>query len=305
VYKWLIKCINPLIDAYASGYILYLARYGRHFDLALALMPFSHAFLQGWKGSVKATHLVIAVRDHFSAKSNTALDEIRVIAKKANPTSAEESLKDIESITERAIPATPAEDLWALGYITVHRAQALVDALDDDGSSSITVKEVNTFTTTRPDGWRYVPPEMMFGQAFTDSTSLPRWIAYWTIGFEMTTQWYYRRICRFFSLLSESSKGVLPANRKVVNKFTGCWSITATQDILSGLRNIDYWDGVDWGNHTVFRKFKDWVLDNEKTMDAILRRLVYYIDQDNTLNTVTGGGRPEKVSIPPLEVMHL
>jgi hypothetical protein len=110
------KCINPLIDAYASGYLLYLARYGKHFDLALALMPFSHASIQGWKGSVKATHLVMAIHDHFSAKSNTALDEIRAIAKRANPASAEESLKDIESITERAIPATPAEDLWALRY---------------------------------------------------------------------------------------------------------------------------------------------------------------------------------------------
>lgn len=32
-------------------------------------------------------------------------------------------------------------------------------------------------------------------------------------------------------------------------------------------------------------------------MDAYLRKVVYYIDDGNTLNVITGGGRPEKVSI--------
>ena len=96
----------------------------------------------------------MAIQDHFSSKSNAALNEIQVIAKEPNPASATQNLKDIASITEQAIPATPAEDLWSLQYITVQRAQPLVEALDDDGSSFITVNEVNTFTTTRPEGWR-------------------------------------------------------------------------------------------------------------------------------------------------------
>lgn len=70
----------------------------------------------------------------------------------------------------------------------------------------------------------------------------------------------------------------------------------ATEDLLSGLRDVDLWDGVDWEDNSLILKFNGWVLGNENKMDEILRKLVYNIDQDNTLNTVTGGGRPEKVS---------
>ncbi|KAF8549417.1 hypothetical protein OG21DRAFT_1488548 [Imleria badia] len=234
----------------------------------------------GWRGSVKATHFVMAINDHFSAKLNVAINEIQMIANEPNPKSPTENLRNIASIAQLAIPATPAEDLWTLRYITVHRAQPLIEALDDDGSSFITVNEVNAFTSSRPQGW-----------------SLPRWIAYWTMGFEMTTRWYYRRIRRLFSLLSDSSKDVLPANRKVVSQFMRSWSIHATEDLLAGCRDVSDWDGTDWADHSIFLKFKSWVLENEGRMNKVLRTLVYYIDQDNTLNTVTGGGRPETVSV--------
>lgn len=136
-------------------------------------------------------------------------------------------------------------------------------------------------------------------------TSLPRWVAYWTVGFEMTTQWYYRRILRLFSLLSNSSTDVLPANRKVVNQFMDSWSIQATEYLLAGCRDVDFWDDMDWAQNTIFLKFKPWVLENERRMNKILRRLVYYMDQDNTLNTVTGGGRPETVSVAALGATYL
>lgn len=134
------------------------------------------------------------------------------------------------------------------------------------------------------------------GQGPIGFASLPRWIAYWTMGFEMTTQWYYRRIRRLFSLLSDSSKDVLPANRKLVSQFMDSWSIQATENLLAGCRDVSDWDGMDWADHSIFLKFKYWVLENERRMNKVLRTLVYYIDQDNTLNIVTGGGRPEIVS---------
>lgn len=107
----------------------------------------------------------MAVHDHFSAKSNAALSEIHTIASEADPSSATEDLKDIMSITQQAIPFTPTEDLWSLQYITVHRAQPLMEALDDDGSSFITVNEVNEFTASRPEGWRCVLLVMKSGMS--------------------------------------------------------------------------------------------------------------------------------------------
>ncbi|KAL0569703.1 hypothetical protein V5O48_012263 [Marasmius crinis-equi] len=233
----------------------------------------------GWKGRVKATDFVMALHDHMLAKSRDALDGIHAIANKPDQMPAVEKSDDCASAIEEALPAIPAEDRWLLQHIRLRLVQPLIEALDDDGSSYITVNEVNAFTNSRPEGW-----------------SLPRWIAYWTIGFRMTTHWYYRRICRLLSLIIQSSKRELPANRRVVSEFLCASPITILQHHLSGYERSHLRNSIDWGNHT-FSKFKNWVDDTEQKMEEILSKLVYNIDQDNTLNTVTGGGRPEKVSV--------
>ncbi|KAF9264173.1 hypothetical protein L218DRAFT_998910 [Marasmius fiardii PR-910] len=235
---------------------------------------------RGWKGSVKATYFVMALHEYFSAKSRNALVGLHAIANKHEQSSStEEKANDTRTSAKEALPATPAKDLWSLRFITIHRVQPLIEALDDDGSSYITVKEVNAFTMSRPEGW-----------------SLPTWVAYWTVGFEMTTQWYYRRICRLLSLIAQSSKKVLPANHRVVSEYITAWPLAALQHLLSGLKNVEYWDSMDWENNFIFLKFKCWVAETEHRMEEILGKLAYYIDQDNTLDTVTGGGRPEKAS---------
>jgi hypothetical protein len=116
----------------------------------------------------------------------------------------------------------------------------------------------------------------------------------------MTTQWYYRRIHRLFYLLSSSSKEVLPANRYTASWFMGSSPLECIQNLLSGLQGVSDWDDTDWADDHVFHKFKPWILANEGKMDQVLRALVYYIDQDNTLNTVTGSGRPERVRVASL-----
>jgi len=44
-------------------------------------------------------------------------------------------------------------DKWALAYLTALKVQAISEAFDDDASGFITITEVNSFTTSRPD-WR-------------------------------------------------------------------------------------------------------------------------------------------------------
>jgi len=108
----------------------------------------------------------------------------------------------------------------------------------------------------------------------------------------MTCNWYYYRIRRVFTLISQASKTALPANRRYI----GQWMrrVDFVQDFLSGLRIGEYAD-TDWDDDSLFLKFKEYVWDNERKMKTILRRLSYWIDGDNMLNTVTGGGRPETV----------
>lgn len=47
------------------------------------------------------------------------------------------------------------EDLWVLDCINVAHVQPIVEALDEDGSGFISVKEANQFAGSRPKGWRY------------------------------------------------------------------------------------------------------------------------------------------------------
>lgn len=50
---------------------------------------------------------------------------------------------------------TPFADRWALPYIGLHKAQAIIEAVDDDASGLITVMQLNKFTRARPSDWRY------------------------------------------------------------------------------------------------------------------------------------------------------
>lgn len=96
---------------------------------------------------MKAVHLVLAVHDHFSQKANRTRSSSQSIVSAVDPNNPLDHTL--------AIPATPQEDLWALDYITIQRVQPLIEALDWDGSSFVTVNELNAFSSARPEGWRY------------------------------------------------------------------------------------------------------------------------------------------------------
>lgn len=49
-----------------------------------------------------------------------------------------------------------AQDAWALQFINVFRVQQLIEAIDDDISSFVTVTEINRFTNARPNDWTCV-----------------------------------------------------------------------------------------------------------------------------------------------------
>ena len=128
-----------------------------------------------------------------------------------------------------------------------------------------------------------------------DSKSVLRWIAYWTIGFEMTTNWYWRRIRKNLNRVVGTCGTILPANRAAVYGHLQPLVFQPIDGVLAGLRDASEWDSVDWNEDKVFSKFKDYILAEEKRLKTTLRRLSYDITQDNTLYLFTRGGRPEKV----------
>ena len=126
--------------------------------------------------------------------------------------------------------------------------------------------------------------------------SVVRWIAYWTIGFEMTTNWYWRRIRKNLNRVVRACQDILPTTRKSIYPYIQLRIFPYIDQILAGLRGASKWDSIrDWDEHKVFSKFKDYIFAEEKRLKITLRRLSYDINQDNTLHALTRGGRPEKV----------
>jgi hypothetical protein len=114
---------------------------------------------------------------------------------------------------------------------------------------------------------------------------------------ELANNWYYRLILQDLSNLDEVASKVLPANRQVVNRFISSWMLDGVDDIMCGVQDTDAYDGLDWDHHFLFGQFKEYIFEKERRMAKVLDKLKYSIDQENTLALVTGGGRPETVSV--------
>jgi len=118
---------------------------------------------------VKVTHFVIALHDYFTAKASRKL----TITNTSTPDAPAETVNNTDTILP---PDTPAKDSWALQYINIRLIQPLIEAIDDDGSSFVTVDELNEFTSRRPERWRRVLKIAIHSSCLTynQSSSLDR-----------------------------------------------------------------------------------------------------------------------------------
>jgi hypothetical protein len=116
---------------------------------------------------VEAIHFVPALHEYFAAKVSQQLATTDAPAENVNNTTLP--------------PDTLADASWALEYIDVRRIQPLIDAIDGDGSSFITVNELNEFTSRRPKEWRRVLKITIYSSCLTynQSPSLDRILDDW------------------------------------------------------------------------------------------------------------------------------
>ncbi|KAF8516802.1 hypothetical protein JB92DRAFT_2909317 [Gautieria morchelliformis] len=138
-----------------------------------------------WRGSVKARHFVMTLRDYFHEKWST-----------------QGHGNEKNSIQLPLITDTHGVDDWALAHLNVIKLQPISEAFDDDASGFITVTEANTFTTSRPLGW-----------------SLPHWIAYWAVGWHQALTEYSDNIRALVGKMFAVLPTVKPENRNAVNDY--------------------------------------------------------------------------------------
>ncbi|RPD54176.1 hypothetical protein L227DRAFT_580748 [Lentinus tigrinus ALCF2SS1-6] len=211
-----------------------------------------------WPGHVKARHFVLALRDFYREQLEIKKRKIHGV--------------------EEAASRLNDQDEWALEYISLARLQAISEAVDDDASGFVTIAEVNQFTTSRPKDF-----------------SLPQWIAYWAVGWHMTSQDYRAKIVDIFAKMFSMRPLIHPANRNAVDQYLrAVWRKICT--LTSSLVTTTYPDSLR-------DRFSTYVESEEQRLREGLETVKYDIDAMDTLSLIMGPGRVEKTLFPLLYLL--
>ncbi|KAF9440937.1 hypothetical protein P691DRAFT_766988 [Macrolepiota fuliginosa MF-IS2] len=102
----------------------------------------------GWRRSPGASKFVLCLYDYFTEHFSEEESD-----------SPSLDYQDIQTTT--SLPAL-VDDQWALEYLSPLNIHSIMEAIDDDGTGSISIKEANFFVNDHPQDWR-----------------LLHWIAFW------------------------------------------------------------------------------------------------------------------------------
>ncbi|KAJ7830727.1 hypothetical protein B0H14DRAFT_2806564 [Mycena olivaceomarginata] len=246
-----------------------------------------------WRGTVKASHFVVAVQDYFLQKyskddqemEDAVRDAAEGLSRGPSPalsitTASTEDSEPLPSVLlTRALEARIAqrelEDRWAIDYITLARVRPIVEALDDDWSGWISVSEANKFTASRPVDY-----------------SVVKWLAFWAAGFPCLCARYAKAIENIRMRMVAISATVLPCNRARVDKYMCSSGLDVVDLIVRALRAQDDED------NDLMTHFNDYIAGEEVRLIEGLERFRWEIDAQNTLQIIAGTGRIERHVLP-------
>ncbi|KAH9942449.1 uncharacterized protein BXZ73DRAFT_88023 [Epithele typhae] len=216
-----------------------------------------------WPGHVKARQFVLALKDYYAQQSEK---------------------NEHGKLEEEKKARIVNEDHWAFEWITVNRLQAISEAFDDDASGYITIAEINHFTSSRPEGWRYVH---FFPTKSIDAQFECRW---------QTTTCYYRgKIVDLCAKMFDIRPFVLEANRKFLDDYLHTvWKQVST--LTSAVVVTDQPDSLK-------QRFQSYVDSEEHRLREGLEICRYDIDAMDTLTLITGPGRIERFVMPLLYLL--
>ncbi|KAJ6512718.1 hypothetical protein C8R45DRAFT_961144 [Mycena sanguinolenta] len=217
---------------------------------------------QGWRGSAKTRTLVLALRDYLVERAEQAVGEFRA----PSPTSPSGTDDDEDQDPETAM-GNPLPDSWMLDYLRVKRLRNLQQVLDPDTSGFSTIAEVNAFTRSRYGGW-----------------TLPRWISYWAIGWQIYATRYCTEIDEIFNqmfLIREKVGLQMPGNKTYLNNYLSeTWP-----HVVSLTSAIERFQGSEW----LAAQFKEYIDTQENAFRAGLNSIKYDIDSTETVHEIISG----------------
>ncbi|KAJ7802096.1 hypothetical protein B0H14DRAFT_2893447 [Mycena olivaceomarginata] len=212
---------------------------------------------QGWRGHAKTRTLVLALRDYLVARAGQANKQIFAVAP-ASSRAPDSHCQDPETAMGAPLP-----DSWMVQYLHVKQVRNLQRPRPGYFRFS-TIVEVNTFTQSGQPGW-----------------SLPRWISYWAIGWQIYATRYCTEIDEIFSemlLLRDQVGAQMPGNKRYINTY-----ISEIWPIVVGLTSgIERFEAADWlADH-----FKEYIDAQEAALGSRLEKIQYDIDSLDTVHEI-------------------
>ncbi|KAJ7200442.1 hypothetical protein C8J57DRAFT_1736598 [Mycena rebaudengoi] len=226
---------------------------------------------QGWKGSAKTRLLVLALRDYFVERIEH--NKFPKISKDVGqrPISSLSLQADDDDDDPETEMIMPLPDEWMASYLQIKRVRYLEQPLDPDSSGFTTISEVNAFTRARPEDW-----------------SLPRWVAYWTIGWQIYATQYCVEIEELFGqmvLLKREIAIKMPGNTRYINAYIdGCW-----EHVTALTSSIERYSAEPW----LKEKFTGYIQSQETILMERLDKIQYDIDAVETVSLVLRDDRIE------------
>ncbi|KXN81068.1 hypothetical protein AN958_06141, partial [Leucoagaricus sp. SymC.cos] len=194
-------------------------------------------------------------------------------------------LTPLEVPTDFVLPHLPGlnDDKWALDFINVAHLQAILEAIDDDGTGFISIKEANTFAIERPKGW-----------------SLLHWIAFWAKGWEMSLADYENKIFLILREMDSLHHRVLKENRYHVDSYLRNYSICGIELLLRSTKTSKDYTQIC---HELSSLTEAYARTEEERLRLNLENIGYDMDSAATVTLITGPGRIERFLFPLLYLM--
>ncbi|KAF5348141.1 hypothetical protein D9756_010783 [Leucocoprinus leucothites] len=233
----------------------------------------------GWKGSVKARHFVLALRDYFTDQfSINTPHPSDLMIQIPTPETAVNPDKQLMRLT--ASKPILHQDLWALQYINVSHLNAILEAIDDDGTGFISIKEANTFANERPRGW-----------------GLLTWIAFWSKGWESSLADYKNRIILILQEMDRLHHDILADNTCLTDLYLSDSTILGTHLVL---KSTDVGQEYDLVAPELLSITREYTTAEEERLKQNLESIGYDLDTPGTVTLITGPGRIERYLFPLL-----
>ncbi|KAF4609988.1 hypothetical protein D9613_010358 [Agrocybe pediades] len=236
----------------------------------------------GLRRSVKAKNFVLTFRDHLLSDrsmpgtpypTHANQGNMSSLLMSATPMAGNEPLP-----TPSHLKADSDQDLWVFDYIDVQHVQPIVEAMDEDGSGFISVKEANKFALTRPKGM-----------------NLLHWIAYWAAGWHINLTYYYHKIYTTMIEMHESLEFVHPANRSYVEIYLNYYYFLAIEGVLRSIKVLP----DDARHEPKLVEIAENIRNlQEQRLSANLNEISFLLESPENVRLVAGPARAETWFLP-------